>query len=380
MAMEKPFTDIDQPSLEAEVNSYVPGTGLAWGVMFPLKFTRKFDIKGIEGDEGIPVTADRVAFNTKAPLKQRKKIGSWSGRIAKIAVSRDMDEMDINEYQDAQTLAQSADTNSAEKQELVDMVYNDVRFVNNAMNYRVELDDLRIGCSGKHTANRKLDGDMATDDEINFNIPAANFKGAKIPWFTVDAKTGVVTVNPEANGLQDIIDAQAAIAKTGQPKPMFCYIEKQAFDALTQQTATAKRLYPRVTTDGLSTITAEMVGLEQINAFMDKNSYPHFLVIDTYVTVEGKDGTQETVKPWNINVATLSRTKQLGWTYWKPVPTVQNSKSLQTYGSFYKVTRYGEDNPMHEVTLAEGYVQGALINRKSMVLMNLTKTTWSNGN
>lgn len=379
MAMEKPFTDIDQPSLEAEVNSYVPGTGLVWGVMFPLKFTRKFDIKGIEGDEGIPVTADRVSFNSKAPLKSRKKIGSWSGRIAKIAVSRDMDEIDINEYQDAMALAQGADTNSAEKQELVNMVYDDVRFVNNAMNYRVELDDLRIGCSGKHTANSKLDGDMTTADEINFNIPEANFKGAKKPWFTVGSK-GEITVDEDANGLQDIINAQAAVAKTGQPKPMFCYIEKQAFDALTQQKATAKRLYPRVTTDGLSTITAEMVGLDQINAFMDKNGYPHFLVIDSYVTVEGKDGVQETVKPWNINVCTLSRTKQLGWTYWKPVPSVQNSKSLQTYGSFYKVTRYGEDNPMHEVTLAEGYVQGALINRKSMVLMNLTKTTWSNGN
>ena len=379
MAMDKPFTDIDQPSLEAEVNSYVPGSGLAWGTMFPLKYTRKFDIKGIEGDEGIPVTADRVAFNTKAPLKQRKKIGSWSGRIAKIAVSRDMDEIDINEYQDAQTLAQNADTDSAEKQELVDMVYNDVKFCANAMDHRIELDDLRIGCSGKHTANSRLDGDMATEDEINFNIPAKNFKGAKTPWFTLNEQ-GEMTVNVEANGLQDIIDAQAAVGKTGQPKPMFCYIEKEAFIALCLQTATVRRLHPGITADSLALITPEQISLDTINAFMDKNGYPHFLVLDSYVTVENKKGEQETVKPWNIKVATLSRTRQLGWTYWKTVPQVQNSKSLQTYGAYYKMTRYGEDNPMHEVTLAEGYVQGALINRRSMVLMNLTKTTWANGN
>lgn len=379
MAMERPFTDIDQPSLQAEVNSYIPGTGLAWGTMFPLKYSRKFDLKGLEGDEGIPVTADRVAFNTKAPLKSRKKIGSWSGRLGKISVSRDMDEIDINEYNDAKTLAANADTDSAEKRELVEMVYDDVRFCDNAMNYRVELDDLRIGCSGKHTADKKLDGDMATEDEINFNVPAGNHRGVKKPWFTVGSN-GEVTVDATANGLQDIIDAQAAVAKTGARKPMFMYLEKIAFDALTQQEATAKRLYPRMGAENTATITAEMVGLEQINAFMDKNGYPHLLVLDSYVTVEGKDGSQETVKPWNIKVGTLSLTRQLGWTNWKPVPTVQNSKSLQTYGQFYKVTRYGEDNPMHEVTLAEGYLQGSLINRKSMVLMNFTKTSWSNGN
>ena len=76
--MNKPLFDLDKPGLQAEVNSYKPGTGLTWPTLFPLKYTPKFDLKGIEGDEGIPVSADRVAFNTKAPLKTRMTVGSTS--------------------------------------------------------------------------------------------------------------------------------------------------------------------------------------------------------------------------------------------------------------------------------------------------------------
>ena len=53
--MESPLFDIDIPGMQATVNKFQPGTGLAWAALFPLKYTRKFDLKGLEGDEGIPV-------------------------------------------------------------------------------------------------------------------------------------------------------------------------------------------------------------------------------------------------------------------------------------------------------------------------------------
>ena len=81
--MDAPLFDIDIPGMQATVNKFQPGTGLAWATLFPLKYTRKFDIKGLEGDEGIPVAADRVAFNTKAPKKTRQKVGTWSGKLSK---------------------------------------------------------------------------------------------------------------------------------------------------------------------------------------------------------------------------------------------------------------------------------------------------------
>ena len=109
-------------------------------------------------------------------------------------------------------------------------------------------------------------------------------------------------------------------------------------------------------------------------------SFSYFIaVIDSYVTIERKNGDLETIKPWNENAVVLAPTTQLGWTYYKPVPMVRDTDAYQVQGSYYKMTRYSELNPMQEVTMAEAYVQPALINRASLVFMNITKTNWNGG-
>lgn len=366
MAMNKPFFDIDIAGMQVAVNSYKPGNGLAWRQLFPLKYTPKFDLKGLEGNEGIPVAADRVAFNTKAPKKTRKTIGSWSGKLGKFAVSREKDEIEINEYNDLVTLAAANTEDAATARYLVDMVYDDLDFCNKAMDYKVELDAMRIGSSGVQTFSKSIDGDMATEDVINFNVPPENFGGVKTAW----------SDSENADGLKDIADWQAKIAKKGTNKPMYAFIEKAKFDELCAQKATARKLFPRY---DQALVTADMVSIDTINSYMRGKGFPQILILDTYATIEHKDGMHETVKPWNENVVVLAPTTQLGWTYYKPVPNVANTDALQTQASYYKMTRYSDLNPMLEVTMAEAYIQPALINRASLVFINTANTTWNNG-
>ena len=368
MAMNKPLFDIDQPGMHVTVNSYKPGNGLAWQQLFPLKYSPKFDIKGLEGNEGIPVAADRVAFNTKAPKKTRKTVGTWSGKLGKYSVSREKDEIEINEYQDLQVIAASNTEDAATAKHLVDIVYDDLDFCNNAMDYKVEIDAMRIGSSGKQTFSKKIDGDFATEDIINFNVPTANFKGASVVW----------SDSANADGLKDIADAQDAIASKGGKKPRFVFMEKKKFQQLCNQASVARRLYPLAKEN---TVTSDMITLAAINRYMTDESrgWPQIVILDTYATIQYKDGSEETIKPWNVNVVTLAPVAQLGWTYYKPVPNVPNTEALQEQGSYYKMTRYSDINPMLEVTMAEAYVQPGLINRASLVFINTAATTWNNG-
>jgi hypothetical protein len=365
--MNAPLFDIDVPGMQVTVNSYKPGTGLAWSTLFPLKYTPKFDLKGIEGDEGIPVSADRVAFNTKAPTKTRRKVGTWSGKLSKIAVSREKDEIEINDYNELKVIAANNTEDKQTAQYLVDLVYDDVDFVNSAMDYKNEIDCMRIASAGIQTFPASIEGDMASQDTINFNVPTKNFLGVTNKWS--NSTTG--------DGIADIISAQDLITKQGLPKPRYAYMEKAKYDQLRAQKAVANRLYPQA--KDLSLVTADMINLTSINTYMVNNGYPQILVLDTYATIEDKKGHKETIKPWNVNVVTLSPTIQLGWTYYKPVPNVQNSDALQVQGSYYKVTRYSDLNPMLEVTMAEAYIQPALINRQSLVFINTDNTKWSNG-
>lgn len=363
MAFEKPIFDIDQPNMQVAVNSYKPGSGLAWQKLFPLKFTPKFDIKGLEGDEGIPVSADKVAFNTKAPKKTRKTVGSWSGQLAKIAVSREKNELEINEYKDLQTIAAANTEDKATARYLVDLIYDDIAFCNQAMDYKVEIDALRIGSSGKQTFPADIEGDMATENVINFNVPSDNFGGVPKVWSNAD----------EADGLKDLADWQEKIAKQGKKKPQWAIMEKSKFNELMAQKSVAKRLFPRYD-QGL--VTSDMVNIENVNSYMLGKGWPRILVLDSYATTEDKKGEYTTFKPWDENVVTLSPLPQLGWTYYKPVPNVEGTDAVQTQGSYYKMTRYSDLNPMLEVTMAEAYVQCGLINRGSLVFINTTKATW----
>lgn len=375
MSMNKPLFNIDQPNLQVAVNSYKPGNGFAWSKLFPLKYTKTFDLKGIEGKDGIPVSADKVAFNSKAPKKSRKKIGTWSGTLGKIAISRDKDEIEINEYQDAQIISQANPEDQALARELVNIVYDDVQFCNDGMDAKVEVDSMRIACMGKQVYNKTIDGDNVTTDIIDFNVPADNFKGVSTAWATFAG--GTWTVNSGADGLKDIAEAQRAIQKKGLNKPRYAYMEQQAFDWLCEQTATQKRILPAAFVAG--TITSEQINIANINTYMRSKGFPEIRIVDTYVTIEHKDGSFETIKPWQENLVTLSPTEQLGYTYYKPVPMVQSTEALQVQGSFYKMTRYSDVNPMREVTMSEAYVQPALINRASLVFINTAKSTWSDG-
>ena len=366
--MLKPLMDIDQQGLQVEVNSYKPGNGLAWSQLFPLKYTPKFDLKGLEAEDGIPVSADRVAFNTRAPKKSRKTIGSWSGQLGKIAVSRDKNELEINEYNDLRDLSGIHTEDQATARYLVDMVYDDVKFCNDAMDYRVEVDSLRIGSAGKQVLNTKIDGKMATQDEINFNIPKGNFIGATAKWS--DAET--------ADGLADIARAQKQIADKGGKRPMYAILDEVAYEYLCAQKSTLKKVASAaLNITGLA--TSDSVNIDSINAYQRKFNRPQILVINSRVTIEQADGSQETINPWNVNVCVLSPEPRLGYTYWKRVPQVQNTEALQAYGAYYKVTRYSDVNPMSETTLAEAYVQPALSNRGSLVYLNTMNTTWNDG-
>lgn len=366
--MNKPLFDLDQVGMQAEVNSYKPGSGLVWAKLFPLKYTPKFDLKGIEGNDGIPVSADKVAFNTKAPLKTRKTVGSWSGKLSKIAISKQKGEEEINEYKDLKVIAAANQQDKATAQYLVNMVYDDIQACSDGIDYKVEIDCLRIGSSGQQTFPAAIEGEMATEDVINFNIPAANFVGVTKAWS-----------DTTADGIADIVKQQKAIAKLGLKKPMFAIIEAATFEQLLAQSGTTKRVASvLINVSGLA--STEVLSVDNVNAYMRAKGYPQFLVIDSYATIEAKNGSQTTIKPWNPNVVTLAPTAQLGYTYYKPVPLVENTSAMQAQGAFAKTTVYSELNPMMEVTMAEAYVQAGLINRASLVMVNTNATTWNSGN
>ena len=361
--MNKPIFDIDKVGMQVFLTARPAGDGLVWQTLFPLKFTPRFELKALEGDDGLPITADRVEFNISAPEKTRKVVGSWNGQLTKIAMGRSKDELDINNYQELQVLSAANPEDSDLKRELVDQVYDDLTFVARGIDARIELDALRIGSSGVKVYSADINGDYVQEEQLNFNIPTENLSGVVNVWS--DAK--------KADGIEDIVKAVKGVRSRGFVKPQYAIMEEQKFEQLRMQEATLKRLFPYAKID--NALTAN-VDLETINAYMKRMSYPTIIVIDSYVAVEAKDKTIKRIKPWNVEVVALSATPHLGYTFYKRVPETPNVAALQTYTTHYKVTRYSTVNPMKETTTAEAYVQPVLTNRHSLCLINTNGTEW----
>lgn len=373
-AFNKPFMNVTNAELQFFLLKVFVGLQMYWKELFPVKYTKTFDLKGIEGKDGIPVSADRVAFNAKAPKKTRKKLGSWSGQLGKISMSKEKDEIEINDYRDSVVLATANPQDQALKNDIIATIYDDVKACADGIDAKIELDAMRIACMGKQVYSQQVDGDMVTADEIDFNIPEENKKGAKVAWASYS--NGQWTPNASADGLKDIIDASRTMVKNGKRKPQFVYMEQTAFDWLCGQTATANKLYP---TAQSGVVTSDMITIDAINAYLSRKSAPKIYVLDTNVAVEHKDGSIETIKPWEENLVVMSPVKELGYTYYKPVPMVEGTDAVQVQNDYFKMTRYSEVNPMLEVTMSEAYIQPALANRNSLCYMNVAKTSWADG-
>lgn len=365
--MRSPLFDLSQVDLQAEINSYTLGAGQAWPTLFPLKYTSSLEIKSLEGDESIPVNADLIAFNSKSPTKKRKTVGKWSGTIGKISISRDKDEIQIKEYNTLKLLAQN-NSNPAVANQLVDMVYEDVEFVDKGIDGKTEQLAMIAGSTGMVALNEKNNNGNVLQEAVNYNIPENHKTGVTVKWSNHES----------ADPIGDVALWQQNIANEGKTKPMYCILENKAFKHVLLCKSVLQKVAPAILlATGLA--NQDNVTLQMVNNYMQSQGYPQFVVIDTYTKTELRDGTQITEKPWKENVAVLSPTIQLGWTYWSDVPRVENTDALQVYSNHKKFTRYSELNPMLEVTMAESYMFPALINRRSLVYINTENTTWGDG-
>lgn len=362
----KPYIPINGDEFAEFVNGFQP-TPLYYSQLFPLKPTNTFNIHAISGRGEIPIVAETVAFNSKSPLKSRKRVGEWSGNIGKISISRLKNELEINETIDGLYLAQkNGDVQAAV--EIVNRTFDDATFCINGIGNKIEMDALRIMSQGYLDLNESYDGKgKGSADVINFNIPSTQQTGVTKKWSLDDA-----------DGLGDIIKVCQDMEEKDRQVPRYVFMSKKTFNVLINQEATKKRLSSALAIVGNLSAYASF-SQQEVNSYMLKFNYPQIQIIDRRVMTESNAGVREIVHPYKDNVLLFSPTLQLGWTYYKRVPMIENTEAQQVYGDCYKLTRYSEQNPMTETTMAEAYVQSVLTNREDLAMLNIANTTWANG-
>ena len=304
--------------------------------LFPFKFTPTLTFKTLAGEQGIPVMADVVSFNSSAPRKTRQVISKFQGDIPKIEIARIKEETDLNEY--ANLLHYANTTEGARA--LVEWIYEDVEFCFTGVNARLEWMALQALSTGKITLTKANNNAVVTKTDIDFLVPATHKKKVSTVWSAVNASTSKPITD---------IKAIVKLAKAAGYPVKYMIMTPTTFDNLAISAETIAFCASWVV---LATNLATLPSLASVNAALAGSGLPTIILADTYVTIETTAGARSSVNPWEEANVTFLPSLNCGNTYHAPLADelVTESAALKVKRNHVLIKKFSEEDPVVEVT------------------------------
>lgn len=346
--------------MQAVVNTYNLNDNY-FPTIFPLKFTPTLTWKSLEGEEGAPVAADVVSFDSTAPRKTRKVVSQLQGDIPKISIGRDKTETQMNEYN---ILKHYASTSEG-AQRLLDFIYDDVEFCFKGVNARLEWLGLRALSTGKIVLDSDNNNGVVTESVVDFLVPDAQKGGVAASWS-----------NPEtAKPIRDIkIRTKAAKAKG--LKLGVAWMNQDTFDNMVATVEVQKAVASWVVK---ATGLEDTPDLETVNKYMAKNKLPKIIIIDAAITLEKRDNTKTTVDPWEAGVVTFTPDVVCGATWHGPLAddSVESSVATKAKRGHVLIKKFSTEEPLKESTVGLANAFPAWASAQRSFLMDTENTSWT---
>jgi hypothetical protein len=332
-----------------------------WASFFPVKNVLSLDYTTLIGEQSGRVAADVIAYDSSAPLKTRQVVSKLTGAIPKIAVKRKMSESDLNDYF---MLSRMADT---EQKQLLNMIWNDVDFVVDGVNARMEWMALQAVSKTVITLDTNNNNGIVTASNIDFQMPTANKKAASVVWSASASTTKPIT---------DI----KAVVKAGRDlgiKFQAILIHPDMYDyfVLSTETQTFLKSYFNLSAESVNILES----VEAVNRVMTANSLPYFVKMEQSVGIESKAGVITYVNPFDSNYITFIPEMKLGDMLNGPIAEeiAPPKQVIQSKFGNILVSKYSEADPFAEFTKGETNAFPSWKNVNTCMSMKTTATSWS---
>lgn len=330
--------------------------------LFPLKQSMTFDWKTLEAVAGLKIAADIVSRGATISKKQREAISKLSGEIPKVAVSKIMEENDLNEYDIALALS----SNNPNVRAIVELWANDMDFCWTAVASRLEWMALKQISTGKISLDNTNNDGVVTEFDIDYQIPAAQKVGVPTSWS-----------NASADPFKDL-RLKIKDAKTKSISPKFAFMNLETFGTMTENEKVIKACASFASvalgvsqTPSLEQVNAALRGLPNLNGLQ-------IVVIDQDITTE-VDGARVTANPFETDVVTLTESKVLGNTFWKtPIDMkLVGSAAMKVMNGPVMIKKFSTEEPITEVTQGIANAFPAWSTSTRSVLMDVANTTFT---
>ncbi|TDX83985.1 major capsid protein [Epilithonimonas xixisoli] len=326
---------VSEKGMDAVIRSY-DFKPYYFPTLFPLKENLTLDFKTLEAVAGLKVAGDIVSRGSTIGRKKREAIGKVGGIIPKIAVSREMDENDLTEYETALALAGG-------NPNLVSIVRfwgEDMQFCWDAVASRIEWMALRQLSTGKLKLTQSDNQNVVTEFDVDYQIPAANRNTVGTLWGS----------QADATPVKDLED-RVKFAKSKGFNPKVVLMNKNTFAKFASTEEVIKKSASFANNAlGIS----QTPSLEDINNMLRREAWLNGLqisVIDQDIAIE-IDGKRTVSNPFIDDVATLVESPVMGNTFWKtPVDMkLQASSAIKVMNGPIMIKKFSNEEPVEEVT------------------------------
>ena len=353
------LSEVNKKNLEAYLKKTQYGK-FYWPTFFPIKGTPLLTYETLIGEEGARIAADVVAYDTEAPLKSRRIISKLTGAIPAIRVKRKMKETDLNTYNILKAQAKGSDQSS-----LLDLVFNDVDFVVNAVNARLEWLVLQAMSYGAVSLSAANNNGMVTENAIDFQVPTANKDGVAVTWSTGATSTPLTDIR----AVVDTADAAGT-------KLEYILMRRADFNKMKVSTELLSEVSFYLTA---RTSITKAPNLQVMNEFLSAEGLPKIILVEQSIGIENDDNAISYVNPWKAGYITYIPQSQLGRTLAGPIAEETNppKQIIQAKKGSILVSKYSQVDPVAEMTKGELNAFPSWNTVDYCYLQNVEATSWS---
>lgn len=334
---------------------------LYWQQFFPLKYTTQLTWESLAGSAGNPVMADVIEYNASAPLKSRRVVTKTTGDIPKIAIKRQMDEKDMNDYNILKALSQG----DANRNALLDLVFNDIDFCYSGVMARTEFLCMQALSYGAIALTASNNNGIITEVNCDFGIPDANKTGVVDEWNVAATATPIV----------DMLAVQETARAAGYPLA-YCLMDRTT---LGYMLATTEVMDKYAVFQNVSKSRKSSPTFEELNNMLGAYLLPKIILIDSTVRFETNAHVLSSVAAWKAGYVTFIPDLKIGNVLHGPIAeeTAESvsKKAIQVKRDHVLISKWSELEPFGEFTKGQANAFPRFLDVNGIFIMNSMHVT-----
>ena len=332
-----------------------------WQQFFPLKYTTQLTWESLSGTGGHPVMADVIEYNSSAPLKSRRVVTKVTGEIPKIAIKRQMDEKDMNDYNILKALAQG------EKSSLLDLVFNDIDFCYTGVMARTEYLAMQALSYGQLSFTTSNNNGKITEVACDFGIPAGNKTAATLQWSQASGATPLTDIKNKVEGA----------AASGYPL-RYMLMDRTQVNELVANTEVQNQYALSLLLDDSRRYSPT---LTELNNMLKSRLLPEIILVDSNVRFENEAHSISNLTAWKTGYVTFLNELQVGNVLHGPIAEETSEsvskKAIQVKRDHILLSKWSELEPFGEFTKGQANAFPRFTDADSVFLMKVDGTSWS---